>query len=643
MVFTISRKLLTLVCAAAVLFVALIGMQLVQLRGVIKDEKTELIRTHVESAAALARDFAARAAAGEMTEEEAKRQATTALSAVRYAGDEYIFAYDQTGINVAHAKANLIGTSLWDTEDPNGVKVVQLMIDTARAGGGYFEYMWPRADFDVPIAKLSYTEYLPEWGWSIGTGVYIDDLQAQLRSATIRTVGSLAFILLLLVAAGLLIARSVTNPLGRLAGSIARIREGDVESPVEGIDRRDEIGAMAEAVDTLRQGLREKIALEAEQGRLRAEAEADRERRAAEKTEQTEKEEARRCEEERREAAQRQAEEERRAEAEAERASREAEQSRVVAALASAMEGLAAGNLGARIDGIFPEAYDRLRLNFNRAVDGLADLVGSIRSASEALTANAAEITGAAGDLSRRTETSAATLEETAAALNELTAAVKSAAESARTVDAAVSDAGDRARTSSKVMERSMATMSAIERSSEEINKITSVIDDIAFQTNLLALNAGVEAARAGDAGRGFAVVASEVRALAQRSSDAAREIKELIGSSSAQVQSGVSSVGQADQELREILRAVENIQRLVGDIAASAGEQATGISEINDAVVQLDQTTQSNVAMFEETTAATTALDSEARRLGELVDRFQVPTDRRVTQDLDLREPRAA
>ncbi|MVO18740.1 methyl-accepting chemotaxis protein, partial [Parasedimentitalea huanghaiensis] len=235
------------------------------------------------------------------------------------------------------------------------------------------------------------------------------------------------------------------------------------------------------------------------------------------------------------------------------------------------------------------------------------------------------EISQASDDLSQRTESQAATLEQTAAALEEMTTSVKSASEGARSVEGIVNEAKSEAEASGTVVQNAVSAMTEIEDSARHISQIISVIDDIAFQTNLLALNAGVEAARAGEAGRGFAVVASEVRALAQRSSDAAMEIKTLIGDSSKQVEQGVDLVGKAGTALNSIVERVSHISQLVSEMAVGTSEQSTGLGEINLGVTQLDQVTQQNAAMVEEATAASHLLNTDANKLAKLVSHFNI------------------
>lgn len=301
------------------------------------------------------------------------------------------------------------------------------------------------------------------------------------------------------------------------------------------------------------------------------------------------------------------------------------EQKKVVQALGIALKKLSDGDLSSSIPVVFPAEYESLRNDFNAAVDALKRAVSAVVHNTESIRNETKEITAAADDLSRRTEKQAATLEETAAALDELTSSVKSAAEGASEASKISADAQSNAEEGGNVAKRAIEAMGEIRASSQEISKITSVIDDIAFQTNLLALNAGVEAARAGEAGRGFAVVATEVRALAQRSSDAAREINALISSSGEQVQQGVELVDKTGEALSAIVTSVSEISRRVSAIASSAREQSIGLNEINSAVNDLDHVTQQNAAMFEETTAASHALTSEADSLAAAVAQFDL------------------
>ncbi len=322
-----------------------------------------------------------------------------------------------------------------------------------------------------------------------------------------------------------------------------------------------------------------------------------------------------------------------RAAAEAERRRAAEEQSGVISALADSLSRMADGDLTAAITADFPGGYRQLKDDFNNAIVAVRDVMGSIAASSQAMRGGAEEIAGASDDLSKRTEQQAASLEETAAALDEITATVKRSAEGAKQASTAASGARSDAERSGQVVREAVEAMGEIEQSSGQISSIIGVIDEIAFQTNLLALNAGVEAARAGDAGKGFAVVASEVRALAQRSADAAKEIKTLISTSSTQVERGVSLVGNAGQALTGIVEKVAEIDGLISEIALSSQEQATGLNQVNSAVNQMDQVTQQNAAMVEEATAAAANLRTESVELAGLVGRFKVGDGARGAQ----------
>jgi methyl-accepting chemotaxis protein len=294
----------------------------------------------------------------------------------------------------------------------------------------------------------------------------------------------------------------------------------------------------------------------------------------------------------------------------------EAEQATALTALRTVLTKLAAGDLEARLPDDLPANFAEMGRDYNASVDALRATIGTVRRSADEIAKSTSAISDATDDLAQRTEQQAAGLEESTAALQELTQNVTLTADGAQKAALVVGVALDEARVSEAVVSRAVDAMGAIEKSSDGIAKIIGVIDEIAFQTNLLALNAGVEAARAGEAGRGFAVVAQEVRELAQRCANAAREIKTLISQSSSQVNSGVGLVNNAGDALKQIIVRISEINQIVGTIASAAADQSEGLREVNTSIAAMDQITQRNAAMVEETSAQTATLGEEAEHL---------------------------
>jgi methyl-accepting chemotaxis protein len=394
--------------------------------------------------------------------------------------------------------------------------------------------------------------------------------QAEISKSYLVLGGGAALAILISVLMGWLLSRVIALPVKQMTDAMRRLAGGDNTIDISALGRGDEIGQMAGAVGTFKEAAIEKQKLEAT-ARITAE-----------------------------------------------------QQALVVASLSKGLAALSQGVLTSRIDHDVAPEYRKVRDDFNAATKQLQDAMKVIISNVQGMRSGADEISQAADDLSRRTEQQAASLEETAAALDEITATVRKTADGARQANSVVGEARGEAERSGEVVRNAVAAMGEIEGSSRKIAQIIGVIDEIAFQTNLLALNAGVEAARAGEAGRGFAVVASEVRALAQRSSDAAKEIKTLILASTQQVESGVELVNETGKALQKIVVKVAEISSLVSEISASTQEQSSGLAQVNTAVNQMDQVTQQNAAMVEESTAASHSLAKEASELAELASKFE-------------------
>ncbi len=302
-------------------------------------------------------------------------------------------------------------------------------------------------------------------------------------------------------------------------------------------------------------------------------------------------------------------------------------QDRVVQALLGGIGGLSANDLTCRITADLPPAYEQLKQGFNQALVALGETLDAVGGKARDVHNGSAEIRAASEDLSQRNERQAANLEESAGSMSEIATSVRETALGANEVQATIADAHHEATAGGEVVARAIAAMDRIETSAQEISQIITVIDGIAFQTNLLALNAGVEAARAGDAGKGFAVVANEVRALAQRSADAAKDIKHLITTSTEQVSAGVALVGETGDLLGRIVGRVGEIRDLVTTIAEATGSQSDKLQQVNAAVGEMDRMTQQNAAMVEQTTAAARSLAEGASELSELVGRFKTGT----------------
>lgn len=300
-------------------------------------------------------------------------------------------------------------------------------------------------------------------------------------------------------------------------------------------------------------------------------------------------------------------------------------QQNVVQTLKNGLTSLAQGDMTGRITTPFPNEYEALRTDFNRTLDSMNAMLRDVAHASAAVRTGAEEIRNASDHLASKTSAQAASLEETSAAVSELTASVGDAARNAQAAAASAISAQKEAQQSALVMKSAIDAMQSITKSSEQMGAVVALIEGIAFQTNLLALNAGVEAARAGEAGSGFAVVANEVRALAQRASDAAREISALIGESGRTVSSGVSLVNETAQSLERIEQSAVQVAQLVEQVSAMSQQQFSAIRQVDAVVSDMDSATQQNAAMLEQSHAASRSLSGEADRLTDMVGQFQL------------------
>jgi methyl-accepting chemotaxis protein len=527
---------------------------------------------------------------GTLTREKAQERAKDVIGAMRYQPDGYMWINDMTPTMVMHPiKPELNGKNLSQNKDPNGKHLFVEFVNTVKANKeGYVDYFWPKPGFEEPVEKLSHVIGFEPWGWVVGTGVYSDDLAVLFRQTAMQYGALIALALVGKLVCATLVVRSVVKPINRLKDSMRDIAEEKVDIAIADTNRRDEIGGMAQTLVVLRDSVRERIDLRSREVEQQASLNGERERNELNLRSSSER------------------------------------QNHAISALGSALERLAEGDLTVQI-GVIGAEYEKLRDDFNRAVDSLGSVIAAINQTSDVVTSSAGNISEATNNLSKRTEQQAAALEETAAALDEITATVRTAAERANEARHMVAETKTSANRSGEIVRNAVEAMGRIEGSSQKISQIISVIDEIAFQTNLLALNAGVEAARAGEAGRGFAVVAQEVRELAQRSANAAKEIKALISASAHEVDTGVGLVRSTGEALLEIEALVNRVNESVNTIATAAKEQATGLAEINTSVNHMDQMTQQNAAMVEETSAAGQSLAEESYNLRQLLSRLKV------------------
>jgi methyl-accepting chemotaxis protein len=590
---SIAAKLVVMAAAGALSMALIAVIILLIARSALTAERAEKAHAMVDSVWSMADDFQHAAESGAISAEEAKARLYAASGAIRFEGhSNYVFIFDtETGICVMDSgNPVLLGKDGRALKDSYGVPFGAVLIDIAKQQGeGSLRYSFPKGNTKTPLDKVAYVRIFAPWHLAIIAAEYMTDLD-DMFWGMVRT-ASVVIGLLVLASMGIAwaVGRSVVKPLSALKARMTGLIAGDLDTHVAGADRRDELGEMARAVLVFKDAAIAKSRLEGEAETARHAAERESAARESERTEEARQDHF------------------------------------AIEALGQGLGRLASGDLVQLIDTPFAAKTEKLRQDFNASVDKLRQTMLSVVSSVDAIQSGTREITMASDDLSRRTEQQAASLEETAAALEEITATVKKSAEGADHARQVVATADNDAKKSTVVVRQAVEAMDAIAKSAQQISQIIGVIDEIAFQTNLLALNAGVEAARAGDAGRGFAVVASEVRALAQRSADAAKEIKSLISASTTQVDHGVKLVAETGKSLERIMAQVTEINTVVAEIAAGAKEQSTGLAEVNTAINQMDQVTQQNAAMVEESTAASHTLSQETVQLSDLVSQFQV------------------
>jgi methyl-accepting chemotaxis protein len=688
---SIIRKfvLLSGVMALSLVLLAVVAARIQYLD--LLETRKQYVKNQVETGASIIEQYQRKVSNNELSTEQAKAQVTSVLAGVRTnGGHDYYFIVDPQMRIVLHPSRKT-GTDMNDYRSDAGEYVYRDIRETITRGDGFTQYHSPKPGAEGQKTKISYSHAIKDWGWILSMGVYADDIEQQAWKFTgmLTLIGALTIFVVVVLCA--LIVRSIVIPLQLATETAQAIASGCFDSPIrihsndetgqlltsmnqmqdqlqrfnleiqtmirlqqgEDISHRipedfpGDYGTLARGVNTVvfehLQAINEALDVmdEYSQGNLqRNMRRLSGQRARMHESLDTVKTNLSAINGEIAHLADAAAHGDFSARgnpslyhyafAEMVQALNRlmqhadaglADIGRVVAAIAD-------GDLSQRVVTRHHGAFGQLAASTNRTADKLTDIVRDILQSTHSIDTAAGEIATGNADLSRRTESQAANLEETAASMEELTSTVCQNAENARQANQLANAAGEAARNGGQVVEQVVTTMASIQQASARIADIIGVIDGIAFQTNILALNAAVEAARAGDHGRGFAVVASEVRALAQRSSSAAKEIKQLIDDSADRVGQGTALVSDAGNTMTNVVAAVQRVTAIIAEISAASQEQSSGIQQVNQTVIQLDETTQQNAALVEEATAATCRLEQQAQQLTTAVAVFRLEAE---------------
>ena len=510
---SIARRLGVLIISAALGVIALATVFLVSERALVLEERESSVRQTIELGHGVLVHFHDLATQGKMTQDEAQKMAMETVRGLRYGAGEYLWINDMHPTMVMHpVKPEMQGKDLSDFKSVDGQFIFNDFVSVVKAkGAGFVPYLWPKPGVTQSVPKVSYVKGFEPWGWMIGSGVYVDNVDAAVWSRAAGFAGGTMFLVVVLLVIGVVISKSIWKQLGgepAYAVEVTQhIADGDLAAPIA-LAANDQ-HSLLHAISVMR--------------------------------------------------------------------------------------------------------------------DSFAGIVSQVRQGSAGVATASAEIAQGNNDLSARTENQASALEQTAASMEQLSATVRQNADSASQASQMAVNASSVAVQGGVVVAQVVDTMKGINEASRKIADIISVIDGIAFQTNILALNAAVEAARAGEQGRGFAVVASEVRSLAGRSAEAAKEIKVLIDASVARVALGSTLVDQACTTMAEVVSSIQRVTDIVGEISAASREQNAGVSQVGEAVTQMDQVTQQNAALVEEMAAAASSLKMQAHELVQIVAVFKV------------------